>query len=87
VFLIGDTPSRGKKMEKVAFTPVRCRGLHKKKIKKQRTMEMYGNVKCVTHSELVDGGVITQAQYINYSKRRQFVPYIKQKTARSIFST
>lgn len=34
---------------------------------------MYGNVKCVTHSELVDGGVITQAQYINYSKRRQFV--------------
>lgn len=36
-------------------------------------MEMYGNVKCVTHSELVDGGVITQAQYINYTKRKQFI--------------
>ena len=34
---------------------------------------MYGNVKCVTHSELVDGGVITQAQYINYTKRKQFI--------------
>lgn len=36
-------------------------------------MEMYGNAKCVTHAELVDSGVITQAQYINYSKRKQFI--------------
>ena len=35
-------------------------------------MEMYGNARCVTHSELVDGGIITQAQYINYSRRKQF---------------
>lgn len=36
-------------------------------------MEMFGNIRCVTHAELVDGGVITEAQYINYSKRKQFV--------------
>lgn len=36
-------------------------------------MEMYGNIPCVTHAELVDGGVITQAQYINYSRRKQFI--------------
>lgn len=36
-------------------------------------MEMYGNIRCVTHSELVEGGVITQSNYINYVKRKQFV--------------
>lgn len=33
---------------------------------------MYGNSPCVTRSELVESGVITQAQYNNYSSRKQF---------------
>ena len=36
-------------------------------------MEMYGNIRCVTHSELVDGGIISQSNYINYVKRKQFI--------------
>ena len=34
---------------------------------------MYGNIRCVTHSELVDGGIISQSNYINYVKRKQFI--------------
>ena len=35
-------------------------------------MEMIGNIRCVTYSELVDGGVITQAQYRHYVERKVF---------------
>lgn len=34
---------------------------------------MYGNIRCVTHSELVEGGVISQNSYINYVKRKLFM--------------
>lgn len=36
-------------------------------------MEMYGNIRCVTHAELVDGGVITLSQYRHCVERKQFV--------------
>lgn len=42
-------------------------------IKNLRIMEMYGNIRCVTHAELVEGGVITHSNYINYVKRKLFV--------------
>ena len=40
---------------------------------KSITMEMYGNIRCVTHTELVSGGIITQANYDNFARRKQFV--------------
>lgn len=46
------------RVEAAAF-PVRCRDLRNVENIKFLIMEMYGKIRCVTHAELVGGGLIS----------------------------